>query len=101
MNPYATALVAELRAAGYAAEAPWPTGGGCQQIYVPVDDLEVGITDGDAALPDGTTHDGAVALVAIYDADGDALTSVPVAPGQSVVTAITTALQDLTPRPAH
>lgn len=88
MNAYAQALTAELRAAGYAAEAPWPTGGGCEQIYVPVADLEVGITDGDSALPDGTVHDGMIALLTMCDADGDELAAVHVAPGESVLAAL-------------
>lgn len=88
MNLYAQSLVAALRAAGYAAEAPWPTGGGCEQIYVPVGELEIGITDGDAALPDGTAHDGVIAVLTAYDADGAALDEVRVAPGESVVEAL-------------
>lgn len=88
MNAYATALTADLRAAGYDAEAPWPTGGGCEQIYVAVGDLEVGITDGDAALPDGTVHDGMVALLCARDADGDEIASMPVAPGEDVIEAL-------------
>lgn len=88
MNDYAQALTDQLRAAGYAAEAPWPTGGGCEKIYVPVGDLEVGITNGDAALPDGTTHDGVIALLTANDSNGDELAAVQVAPNESVIEAL-------------
>lgn len=34
MNAFTTNLVAQLRTAGHPAEAPWPTGGGCEQIGI-------------------------------------------------------------------
>ncbi|MEW1938784.1 hypothetical protein AB0331_15605 [Dietzia maris] len=88
MNPYAQSLVSELRAAGYAAEAPWPTGGGCEQIFVPVGPLEIGITNGDAALPDGDVHDGLIAYVSADDIDGDEIDAISLPPGASIVDAV-------------
>lgn len=88
MNAFTTELVAQLRAAGHPAEAPWPTGGGCQQILVPAGPLEIGITNGDAALPDGEEFDGLVAYVSARDTDGDEIDAVEVPKGGSVVDAV-------------
>lgn len=88
MNAFTAALVAELRAAGHAAEAPWPTGGGCQQIFVPAGALDIGITDGDAALPDGDVLDGLVAYISARTAEGDEIDAVAVPEGASIVDAV-------------
>lgn len=88
MNPYAESLTADLRAAGHAAEAPWPTGGGCEQIFVPTGPLEIGITNGDAALPDGQAHDGLVAYVSVCNADGDEVDAIRVGDGESIIDAV-------------
>lgn len=95
MNPFATELVAQLRAAGYAAEAPWPTGGGCEQVFVPAGTLEIGITNGDAALPDGEALDGLIAYVSARDASGDDLDGVSVPQGTSIVGAVRTLIARL------
>ncbi|MCT2301173.1 hypothetical protein M3G04_09770 [Dietzia cinnamea] len=96
MNPYAHTLVEELHAAGYAAEAPWPTGGGCEQIRLQVGALELGITNGDAALPDGEVHDSLIAYVSARDADGDELDAVPLPPGGNIVDAVAQLIDRLT-----
>lgn len=96
MNPYAQSLVSELRAAGYAAEAPWPTGGGCEQIFVPVRPLEISITNGDAALPDGEVHDGLIAYVSAGDLDGDEIDAICLPPGASIVDAVARIVDRLT-----
>lgn len=88
MNAFTTELVAQLRTAGYAAEAPWPTGGGCEQIFVPAGPLEIGITNGDAALPDGEALDGLIAYVSARDANGDELDAVLVPTGANVLDAV-------------
>lgn len=88
MNAFTTNLVAQLRTAGHPAEAPWPTGGGCEQIGIEAGPLEIGITNGDAALPDGDVHDGLIAYISARDADGDELDAVEVQQGGSIVDAV-------------
>lgn len=96
MTSYAHTLTAHLRAVGHDAHCPWPTGGGCDQILVLAGDIEVGITDGDAALPDGHLHDEAPAHISARTVDGDEIAATTVAAGENITDAVTAFIQQLT-----
>lgn len=89
MTSYAHALTSRLRAAGHEVHCPWPTGGGCEQILVQVGDIEVGITDGDAALPDGQLNEGTLAHISARTVDGDEIAVTTVGAGENVTEAVT------------